>query len=44
MSEPEPKIRKTIVAASQMKKLMADHFLALDAAKKVGRVKVAWCT
>ena len=44
MSEPEPKIRKTIAAAAQMKKLMADHFLALDAAKREGQPKVAWCT
>ncbi len=44
MSEPEPKIRKTIAAAAQMKKLMADHFLALDAAKREGKPKVAWCT
>lgn len=36
--------RKFIAAASQMKKLMADHFSALDTAKKIGRPKVAWCT
>ncbi len=44
MAEPEPKVRKTIAAAGQMKKLMADHFLAMDAAKKEGKPKVAWCT
>lgn len=36
--------RKSIAAASQMKKLMADHFSALDKAKKDGTRKVAWCT
>ncbi len=36
--------RKSIAAASQMKKLMADHFTALDIAKKEGKPKVAWCT
>ncbi len=36
--------RKSIAAASQMKKLMADHFTALDTAKKEGKPKVAWCT
>lgn len=35
---------KTIAATSQMKKLMADHFHALDQAKKDGHPKVAWCT
>ncbi len=36
--------RKSIAATSQMKKLMADHFHSLDAAKKQGSPKVAWCT
>jgi benzoyl-CoA reductase/2-hydroxyglutaryl-CoA dehydratase subunit BcrC/BadD/HgdB len=36
--------RKSIAAASRMKKLMADHFSALDNAKKDGTPKVAWCT
>lgn len=33
-----------IKATKQMKKLMADHFLGLDRAKKEGHPKVAWCT
>jgi len=33
-----------INATKQMKKLMADHFLGLDRAKKQGSPKVAWCT
>lgn len=36
--------RRSIAATSKMKKLMADHFLALDKAKKEGSPKVAWCT
>lgn len=40
----QPKIRKSIAAASHMKKLMADHFTALDPAKKDAKTKVAWCT
>ena len=35
---------KKIQAAGQMKKLMAQHFLDLDAAAKQGKPKVAWCT
>lgn len=35
---------KSIAAASQMKKLMADHFTALDRARKDGSPKIAWCT
>jgi benzoyl-CoA reductase/2-hydroxyglutaryl-CoA dehydratase subunit BcrC/BadD/HgdB len=44
MSEKQTTNRKSIAAASQMKKLMADHFHGLDAAKKNGTPKVAWCT
>jgi benzoyl-CoA reductase/2-hydroxyglutaryl-CoA dehydratase subunit BcrC/BadD/HgdB len=35
---------KPLKAASQMKKIMADHFLELDAASKDPNQKVAWCT
>ena len=35
---------KPILATSQMKKLMRDHYLELDRAKKEGRPKVAWCS
>ena len=44
MAEQDTRNRKTIAATSQMKKLMADHFLSLDRAKTEGRQKVAWCT
>jgi benzoyl-CoA reductase/2-hydroxyglutaryl-CoA dehydratase subunit BcrC/BadD/HgdB len=44
MSEKQSTTRKSIAAGSQMKKLMADHFHGLDAAKKNGTPKVAWCT
>jgi len=44
MAEPEKTQRKALAAASQMKKLMADHFHSLDEAKKAGQPKVAWCT
>lgn len=40
MSQAPPPIKAT----KQMKKLMADHFLGLDRAKKEGSPKVAWCT
>lgn len=43
MSEKTP-ARKEIAATAHMKKLMADHFLSLDRAKKDGSRKVAWCT
>ena len=33
-----------IAATSQMKKLMAQHFLGLDRAAREGSPKVAWCT
>ncbi len=36
--------RRPIAATSLMKKLMSDHFLSLDKAKKEGTSKVAWCT
>jgi benzoyl-CoA reductase/2-hydroxyglutaryl-CoA dehydratase subunit BcrC/BadD/HgdB len=44
MTEKQSTSRKSIAAGSQMKKLMADHFHGLDAAKKNGTPKVAWCT
>ncbi len=44
MAEQQTRSRKTIAATSQMKKLMADHFLSLDRAQKEGNRKVAWCT
>jgi benzoyl-CoA reductase/2-hydroxyglutaryl-CoA dehydratase subunit BcrC/BadD/HgdB len=44
MAKQEASGRKTFAAATQMKKLMADHFLSLDRAKKEGKPKVAWCT
>ena len=44
MSDKAQSSRKSIAATSQMKKLMADHFLSLDKAKKDGQPKVAWCT
>ncbi len=40
MSEKTPPIQAT----KMMKKLMADHFLALDRAAQEGSPKVAWCT
>lgn len=43
--EEEPQvIRKNIEATKHMKKIMADHFLELDAASKSKEQKVAWCT
>lgn len=44
MAEQDTRNRKSIAATSQMKKLMAEHFLSLDRAKAEGRQKVAWCT
>ena len=44
MAETDKGTRRTIAATSQMKKLMSDHFLSLDRAKKEGSPKVAWCT
>ncbi len=44
MSEKNKSDRKGIAAVSEMKRLMADHFLGLDKAKKDGSPKVAWCT
>ena len=41
MSEVKP---KRIAAAKQMKKVMADHFLGIDAASKDPKRLVAWCT
>jgi len=44
MAEQDKTKRKTFAAASEMKRLMADHFHSLDAAKKANQPKVAWCT
>ncbi len=44
MAEEAKKSRKSFAAVSEMKKLMSDHFLGLDKAKKDGSPKVAWCT
>jgi benzoyl-CoA reductase/2-hydroxyglutaryl-CoA dehydratase subunit BcrC/BadD/HgdB len=44
MAEPDKSGRRAIAATSEMKRLMADHFLSLDRAKKDGNKKVAWCT
>lgn len=44
MAETDKPGRKAIAATSQMKKLMAEHFLSLDRAKREGSPKVAWCT
>jgi benzoyl-CoA reductase/2-hydroxyglutaryl-CoA dehydratase subunit BcrC/BadD/HgdB len=44
MTETKKTSRKGIAAVGEMKRLMADHFLALDKAKKAGSPKVAWCT
>lgn len=44
MAEKEKAARKAIAATSQMKSLMADHFLSLKKAKEEGTPKVAWCT
>lgn len=35
---------KEIQAAGMMKKIMADHFVALDTASREGHPKIAWCT
>ncbi|MFZ5864768.1 MAG: 2-hydroxyacyl-CoA dehydratase subunit D [Thermodesulfobacteriota bacterium] len=44
MSEQSASTRKAIAATGEMKRLVSDHFLSLDQAKKEGRPKVAWCT
>lgn len=44
MAETDKSGRRAIAATSEMKRLMADHFLSLDRAKKDGNKKVAWCT
>jgi len=44
MAEQDKTKRKTFAAASEMKRLMADHFHSLDAAKQAKQPKVAWCT
>lgn len=44
MSEVPRKERKKIAASKQMKKIMADHFLELDAVSRSGEGKIAWCT
>jgi benzoyl-CoA reductase/2-hydroxyglutaryl-CoA dehydratase subunit BcrC/BadD/HgdB len=43
MADPKPQ-SKSIAAAKIMKKIMADHFLTLDAAAKDPKRPVAWCT
>ncbi len=43
MTDQTPRPKK-IAAAKTMKKLMADHFLGVDAASKDPKRKVAWCT
>ncbi len=44
MEQNSVKKKKSIAATSQMKKIMADHFLQLDEAAKSGSHKIAWCT
>jgi len=44
MAEKTPSNPRTIAAASEMKRLMADYFHALERAKKQQTPKVAWCT
>lgn len=41
MSQPAP---KSLKAAGQMKKIMAEHFLTIDAASRDPEKRVAWCT
>jgi benzoyl-CoA reductase/2-hydroxyglutaryl-CoA dehydratase subunit BcrC/BadD/HgdB len=43
MTQDNPKPQR-IQAAKTMKKIMADHFLSVDAAVKDPKRKVAWCT
>ncbi len=43
MNAEKPRSKK-ISAAKTMKKIMADHFLGIDAASKDPKRKVAWCT
>jgi benzoyl-CoA reductase/2-hydroxyglutaryl-CoA dehydratase subunit BcrC/BadD/HgdB len=43
MTDEKPR-PKRIAAAKTMKKIMADHFLGVDAASKDPERKVAWCT
>lgn len=43
MSEPQ-RIPARIASAKTMKKIMADHFLGIDAASKDPSKRVAWCT
>lgn len=44
MTEERKVTRKTIRAASDMKKFMADYYLELDQASRTGEKKIAWCT
>lgn len=44
MAEKKKVIRKKIRAADDMKKFMADYYLELDRAARIGDKKVAWCT
>ncbi|MBM4321185.1 MAG: 2-hydroxyacyl-CoA dehydratase, partial [Deltaproteobacteria bacterium] len=43
MTDPQPR-PKPLAATKLMKQIMADHFLALDAAAADPQRKVAWCT
>jgi len=43
MSDAKPEAKK-IAAAKTFKKIMADHFLQIDAAAADSKRKVAWCT
>ncbi len=44
MSEEKKVTRKTINAARDMGKFMADYYLELDRASRTGEKKIAWCT
>ncbi len=44
MSDEKKIDRRPIAATARMKRIMADHFVGLDRAKKEGKPKVAWCT
>jgi benzoyl-CoA reductase/2-hydroxyglutaryl-CoA dehydratase subunit BcrC/BadD/HgdB len=44
VSEKKKPEAKKIEAAKTMKKIMADHFLSVDAATRDPKRKVAWCT
>ena len=44
MQEEKKPVRKKIEATDECRKIMADHFLEMDAAAKSGEQKIAWCT